>query len=890
MTIDLSDLNAGAKFHRADLHIHSFGAEGSYDVTDATMTPQNIVDTAIAKSLSIISITDHNEIGNVKLALAHAEGKNILVIPGIEISTSQGHLLMYFEDYLSLKNFYGKLSIAPNRETCSQSIVDCLALGEQFGGIGVLAHIELTSGFESVINRFGPQMEAVVCHPNIVALEVSNKQNSINYTDADVSADRKRLINLRRQNLELHKEWNFPVLMSSDSHMLSKLGLNAEGNKRLTRIKMDSLCFHGFKVALQNSSSRIMLEDLIPERTPCFVGIKIEGGLLDNLKVHLNKNLTCIIGGRGAGKSTLLECIRETSGNGSGSNIIDSDVWPDKITLLFEDEAGQKTCLTREKNGSVVNINNPDKGITTIDIETYGQGETANTIQYSDENPATLLNFLETFINFGSLKDEEEDVRQKLIVNLGEIGKLRVDVINIPEVEKQKLYHEGKLNQLKQENVGDLVTYQTALLQERSIRTNIIGDLKRLIEQYKGILDDNSVFQTFAQLQDTDIIVGKDNFTRVKELVNEFSIIVSSKSTELKTSLSGKIDELRTQLNDWASKESGILTNIDAKKAELAAQGISFDVGQINQIAASVTHFQEKLKSLLIKKSELDELFKERTTLVQARTTLLSKIYNLRLGFGIKIKEDLKNSVDGFLVDLKFQEGKYSPLFEEAIRSLMQWRTVQVPKAKLLSRFISPCDFAKAVKKGNLDILKSLLNNGSRVFSDSEIDLILQTAKFNYAYEEFETTIVNDLPILTVTKMVDQSDGTKKAVSRSIAQLSLGQQQSIVLAILLHSNSKKPLLIDQPEDNLDSEFIAKHIVQNLKKIKETRQVIIVTHNANIAVLGDAELIVPLKSTSVKSQIISMGSIDRAETRAICCEILEGGVLAFKKRSEIYGLN
>lgn len=75
MTIDFSDVNSGAKFHRADLHIHSFGEEGSFDVTDNTMTPQNIVDTAISKNLSIISITDHNEIGNVKVALAHAEGK-----------------------------------------------------------------------------------------------------------------------------------------------------------------------------------------------------------------------------------------------------------------------------------------------------------------------------------------------------------------------------------------------------------------------------------------------------------------------------------------------------------------------------------------------------------------------------------------------------------------------------------------------------------------------------------------------------------------------------------------------------------------------------------------------------------------------------------------------
>lgn len=173
-------------------------------------------------------------------------------------------------------------------------------------------------------------------------------------------------------------------------------------------------------------------------------------------------------------------------------------------------------------------------------------------------------------------------------------------------------------------------------MQERTIRTNIITDLKRLIDQYKGILDDSSVFQSFAKLEDKDIIVGKENFTKVKEIVNEFSVIVSSKSSELKGSLNGKIAELRTQLNDWASKESGILANIDAKKAELAAQGIPFDIGQINQIASSVNHFQEKLKTLLLKKNDLDVLLKQRNGLIQERAALLTKIYNLRLAFGIK--------------------------------------------------------------------------------------------------------------------------------------------------------------------------------------------------------------------------------------------------------------
>ena len=171
---DLSSVNDGAKFYKADLHIHSFGEEGSFDVTDATMTPEGIVDTAIEKGLAIISITDHNEDRNVKRALKYAEGKNILVIPGIEVSTLQGHLLLYFERYEELKNFRGKLTISEDRQTCTQGIVDCLNFAQQYNGIGVLAHIELDSGFEKTINRFDPKMSAILTHEVLMALEISS--------------------------------------------------------------------------------------------------------------------------------------------------------------------------------------------------------------------------------------------------------------------------------------------------------------------------------------------------------------------------------------------------------------------------------------------------------------------------------------------------------------------------------------------------------------------------------------------------------------------------------------------------------------------------------------------------------------------------------------------
>ncbi len=107
---------------------------------------------------------------------------------------------------------------------------------------------------------------------------------------------------------------------------------------------------------------------------------------------------------------------------------------------------------------------------------------------------------------------------------------------------------------------------------------------------------------------------------------------------------------------------------------------------------------------------------------------------------------------------------------------------------------------------------------------------------------------------------------------------------------MLQSNGTNPLLIDQPEDNLDSEFIYKSIVDKLRKIKEKSQIIIVTHNPNIAVLSDAELIILLRSTSVKTHILDRESINWTKIRSLCCDILEGGKQTFINRQKLYGIS
>jgi hypothetical protein len=128
---------------------------------------------------------------------------------------------------------------------------------------------------------------------------------------------------------------------------------------------------------------------------------------------------------------------------------------------------------------------------------------------------------------------------------------------------------------------------------------------------------------------------------------------------------------------------------------------------------------------------------------------------------------------------------------------------------------------------------------------------------------------------------------------QALEELSTGQKATAVLLLLL-LESDAPLIVDQPEDDLDNRFITEGVVPRMRDEKQRRQFIFSTHNANIPVLGDAELIVGLSASGEaehgQARIAPehMGSIDSQPVRELVEEILEGGKEAFERRRRKYG--
>ena len=118
--------------------------------------------------------------------------------------------------------------------------------------------------------------------------------------------------------------------------------------------------------------------------------------------------------------------------------------------------------------------------------------------------------------------------------------------------------------------------------------------------------------------------------------------------------------------------------------------------------------------------------------------------------------------------------------------------------------------------------------------------------------------------------------------NQRLEQGSPGQKNAALLTFIL-SYGDEPLILDQPEDDLDNELIYGLIVQQLREMKSNRQIIVATHNANIVVNGDAEMVFSLVVENRESIVSKRRSVQINEVREAICDILEGGQLAFQQR-------
>ncbi|MDI1338986.1 TrlF family AAA-like ATPase [Polaromonas sp.] len=881
----------GATFYRGDLHIHSYGA--SHDVADVNMTPEAIVRAAIQEDLHVIAIADHNDIRNVSAALKAAENSQLLVIPAVELSTPQGHLLCYFSDFPALQRFFGKLPIAdsgsPNSR-CQYSMLECLNHAQDVGGICLLAHVDAPSGFEFENPGASPHKADVLSHSSLVGIELKSAASAVCYAPNDADGVRKGLGEERVRRLQLGSKQYLARVLSSDAHTLISLGRNAGNDRKVTRFKMDKPSFEALKIALENADARVRIEEQVPAAIPKVVGLQFEGGFLSGQCIQFSQNLNCIVGGRGTGKSTAFESVRTlVAGDGDTSPVIDSEVWPEELFLIWRDKAGQLQKLRRLKGEDIENLDAPDVGPTSFDIDCFGQGDAAKISLQAQSDPLALLLYLDRFIPLARALGEEITVRDELLQLQTEIESAEQKVDQIPQFESLLNVAKSQLTALQKPEVKELIDLQRQLSSEREIRNQIdvlVGEAKE-----GATLSSRNAAKGIRELADPkELTVGRVEFQAIAQGATTFDAALAAAEMGVKSSMLDFELIVKAQVAQWKVKESSAQVKIDAKKRELEALRVSFDMSYIAKLAKDEASHQQTLKNLKTWMPHLEELRKKRQAAVTRRWQAREKVAGLRSAFGRTASVILKEELSDLNVSLKYASSAHSPAAVDLIIQTMGWRTNQQPRALPLVRDLGIHQLLQAIsKKDSRPILEIKTPENVPVFNSIEAAAILDkmsTPAVRFALERVE---IHDLPRLQVTKRVVDALGSERYVTRDFARLSLGQKQSVLLALILSADTDRPLIIDQPEDNLDGEFIFSTLVPVLRRAKERRQVIIVTHNANVAVLGDAEQIIVMKAANDRGEIVARGSIDHADTRDVACAILEGAREAFLRRAKMYGV-
>ncbi len=881
----------GASFFRADLHIHSFGA--SHDVKDEAMTADEIVKTAAREHLSVIAITDHNEISNVERAIEASQGTSVLVIPGVELSTPQGHLLCYLPTIGALQRLHGQLEFADrgkDTSRCRNSILECLNTLQPLGGFAMLAHVDIASGFETDNPGGSPHKTDVICHPTLLGIELKNATSPISYADGDPDAERVRMGRARIDRLKLGSKQFLARVLNSDSHALDALGRNATNQKRVTRYKMDSPSFDALRVALEDADARVRMEDYIPQAVPRILGVHIEGGFLSGQLIQFSPNLNCIIGGRGTGKSTAFEAVRCISGNDSDSKVVDSEVWPDDLHLFWQDQAGLKHSLLRRKESKLENIDNPDVGPYAFDVDCFGQGEAARISHEAQTNPLALLWYLDKFVDLREALAEEDATREQLLTLQSEIEKADRQVALIPQYDRILATTRQQLTALQKPGVKELIELQRQLATERELRTQIT-------EKLREAKDDASAGSRKTTIEDirnladpSRLSVGGTELRTIIEGATTFEATIGMAESQIKEGLANFERIVTAQIASWKAKESEAQRKVDEKRHELESLKIPFDMSYIAKLTKDEASYQQSVKNLNTWKPHLASLHRQRSAALKGRWAARDKVATIRDAFARRATITLREALTDLQVSLKYDRNGHSPDGASLIIQTMGWRTNQQPRAvRLVEEMTIPVLLEEIHKKNVKAFLDIKTPEGVGVFNRTEALAIIEKLSAPAIKFALERVPLHDLPRLTVSRKVPDGKGGMRPMIRDFAKLSLGQQQSVLLALILSSDTNRPLIIDQPEDNLDGEFIYSTLVPVLRRAKERRQVIIVTHNPNVAVLGDAELIIVMKAMSDHGEIVARGSIDHTVTRDAACSILEGAREAFLRRARVYGI-
>ena len=310
-------------------------------------------------------------------------------------------------------------------------------------------------------------------------------------------------------------------------------------------------------------------------------------------------------------------------------------------------------------------------------------------------------------------------------------------------------------------------------------------------------------------------------------------------------------------------RESGIRIQVEHALAERGLDaGTLKEVQQLNRQASLFPSYEllveETRRQRAAAESAFERALAERRALVEAQ----------RLAFG-RVAEEVKREFDGRIRVRRSEEADAGPLegFLKGLRQkgVTRWWNDLAPADRP-----SPATLVARLDGGALADVEM-----SRAVAETFGESVTRSKRRELAALRCPDRYVLELRM---------DDGSYRLLN----DLSGGQRVSVLLSLLLETEDDRPLVIDQPEDELDNRFLSETVIPALKKLRGRRQVVLATHNANLVVNGDADMVIQLDATAHRGRVVCAGAIEDPEVRDAIVRTVDGGEEAFRLRRRKYG--
>lgn len=902
-------MNRGSEWHKWDLHFHT---PSSYDYEDGSVTNDDIVNGLLANDVATVAITDHHVIDVERIfELQRIAAGRITILPGIEfLSDARGkepiHIIGIFSENANLSFVWEQIKNRTNIARIYSSgvqinevyndLVDTCKLIHDLGGLVAIHAGSKSNGIDKITNSL-PHYEA-------------QKEDIARCIDIFDMGKEEDLEGYRKFVFPSLKK-KYPMVLCSDNHNIKNYSVKQNcWIKGMTN-------FAGLKQIIFEPDLRVRVQSSNPDnKLGRLVITEAEfedtNGLFGKQTIHFNENLNSIIGGKSSGKSLLLHSMANAIDAAQVGRISDAL----NIPRTYFDGSYQLKVRWKDDYENVLSSESEDNRKITYIPQLY--------INYLAEkdNEEELNNLLISILRqnttfaafYVGKKNEIANKNGDIQKSLGEMLKERNDAIDTFNALKET----GKVADV-QKSIDELkkkieaITKASSLTPEEQTKyKQFLADeqnLQKWIAYYKGLIE------LIAQVSTTvdngiELILGERvdgesgaKYSKLQSILAPYQIPDDFK--QLVGNYEANQRNLQAQF-----KESLKALNYEAKIQNCEKQ-LAKIREDIKPVLAKVTS-QKDLEALkgklqaetsrLEKSKVLDKKFKESAAnyraLQQKTGDELTQLYALYKDIVNTVNQTYSNITDEIKLVASLGYAKEESLFYPAVN-----------KNKLTDSAYFYTLYPKDSSYLNLDemphFFKSIRNARDGALNYSLDGTNVVQMPLNQDYES-----IDDLyKFLLEDHLKLHFDIQYK--NDHLLQMSPGKKGTVLLILFLElSSAEYPIFIDQPEDNLDNRTIYDLLCKMIREKKQSRQIIIVSHNANLVVATDSENVIvanqlgqssskrtfasrfeyvngPLELSFDNSADPTLSELQAKGIKEHVCDILEGGIEAFHNRESRY---